>query len=74
MKEGITRVTTETGAGQWGSALSFAAGVFGLEATVYMVRASFDQKPYRKAMMNAFGAECYRQPKQQNRSRQKNPR
>ncbi|MCL4429511.1 MAG: TrpB-like pyridoxal phosphate-dependent enzyme [Chloroflexi bacterium] len=62
MKEGITRVTTETGAGQWGSALSFAAGVFGLEATVYMVRASFDQKPYRKMMMNAFGAECVASP------------
>jgi tryptophan synthase beta chain len=62
MKEGITRVTTETGAGQWGSALSFAAGVFGLEATVYMVRASFDQKPYRKAMMNAFGATVYASP------------
>ncbi len=62
MKEGITRVTTETGAGQWGSALSFAAGIFGLQATVYMVRASFDQKPYRKAMMNAFGAECVASP------------
>jgi len=62
MKEGITRVTTETGAGQWGSALSFAAGMFGLEATVYMVRTSFDQKPYRKAMMNAYGAECVASP------------
>ncbi len=62
MKEGITRVTTETGAGQWGSALSFAAGMFGLEATVYMVRASFNQKPYRKAMMNAFGATVYASP------------
>lgn len=62
MKEGITRVTTETGAGQWGSALSFAAGTFGLEATVYMVRTSFDQKPYRKAMMNAYGAECVASP------------
>jgi tryptophan synthase beta chain len=62
MKEGITRVTTETGAGQWGSALSFAAGVFGLEATVYMVKASFEQKPYRKAMMNAFGATVYASP------------
>jgi tryptophan synthase beta chain len=62
MKEGITRVTTETGAGQWGSALSFAAQTFGLDATVYMVRASFDQKPYRKAMMNAFGATVYASP------------
>ncbi len=62
MKEGITRVTTETGAGQWGSALSFAAGMFGLEATVFMVRASYDQKPYRKMMMNAFGATVYASP------------
>jgi tryptophan synthase beta chain len=62
MKEGITRVTTETGAGQWGSALAFAAGMFGLEATVFMVRASYDQKPYRKMMMNAFGATVYASP------------
>jgi len=65
MKEGITRVTTETGAGQWGSALSFATGIFGIEATVYMVRASFEQKPYRKAMMNAFGATVYASPSKQ---------
>jgi tryptophan synthase beta chain len=62
MKEGITRVSTETGAGQWGSALSFAAMTFGLKAVVYMVRASFDQKPYRKMMMNAFGGECIASP------------
>jgi tryptophan synthase beta chain len=62
MKEGITRVTTETGAGQWGSALSFAASVFGLEATVYMVKTSFQQKPYRRVMMNAFGAKVYPSP------------
>jgi len=62
MKEGTKRLTTETGAGQWGSALSFAAAMFGLKATVYMVRASFDQKPYRKMMMNAFGAECFASP------------
>ena len=73
MKEGTTRLTTETGAGQWGSALAFAAGMFGLKATVYMVRASFNQKPYRRMMMNAFGAECYCQPKQQNSGRKKNP-
>jgi tryptophan synthase beta chain len=65
MKEGITRVTTETGAGQWGSALSFAAGIFGLEATVYMVKASYEQKPYRKMMMNAFGATVYASPSKQ---------
>jgi tryptophan synthase beta chain len=62
MKEGITRVTTETGAGQWGSALSFAANIFGLEATVYMVKTSFEQKPYRRVMMNAYGAKVYASP------------
>jgi tryptophan synthase beta chain len=62
MKEGIERVTTETGAGQWGSALSFAAAMFGLKATVYMVKASYEQKPYRKMMMNAFGAEVFASP------------
>ena len=62
MKEGTKRLATETGAGQWGSALAFAAMMFGLKATVYMVRASYDQKPYRKMMMNAFGAEVYASP------------
>ena len=62
MKEGTKRLSTETGAGQWGSALAFAAMIFGLKATVYMVRASYDQKPYRKMMMNAFGAECFASP------------
>jgi tryptophan synthase beta chain len=62
MKEGTKRLATETGAGQWGSALAFAAMMFGLKATVYMVRASYDQKPYRKMLMNAFGAECIASP------------
>jgi tryptophan synthase beta chain len=62
MKEGAKRLSTETGAGQWGSALAFAAMMFGLKATVYMVRASYDQKPYRKMMMNAFGADVYSSP------------
>jgi tryptophan synthase beta chain len=62
MKEGIERVTTETGAGQWGSALSFAAAMFGIKATVYMVKASYEQKPYRKMMMNSYGAEVYASP------------
>ncbi len=62
MKEGTERLSTETGAGQWGSALAFAAMIFGLKATVYMVRASYDQKPYRKMMMKAFGAECIASP------------
>ncbi|MCW4046533.1 MAG: TrpB-like pyridoxal phosphate-dependent enzyme [Candidatus Bathyarchaeota archaeon] len=65
MKEGTERLTTETGAGQWGSALSFAAAMFGLKATVYMVRASYDQKPYRRMMMEAFGAQCYPSPSTQ---------
>ena len=62
MKEGTKRLSTETGAGQWGSALAFAAMMFDLKATVYMVRASYDQKPYRKMMMNTFGAECIASP------------
>jgi tryptophan synthase beta chain len=62
MKEGTKRLSTETGAGQWGSALAFAAMMYGLKATIYMVRASYDQKPYRKMMMNAFGGECIASP------------
>ena len=59
---GIERLTTETGAGQWGSALSFACAQFGLECRVFMVRVSFDQKPYRKAMMQAWGGTCVASP------------
>jgi len=59
---GIKRMTTETGAGQWGSALSFACAQFGVECKVYMVRVSFDQKPYRKAMMEAWGGQCVASP------------
>ena len=59
---GIERMTTETGAGQWGSALSFACSQFGLECKVYMVRISFDQKPYRKAMMQTWGGRCVASP------------
>ena len=54
--EGVTNVTTETGAGQWGAALSYAAKVFGLEAAVYQVKVSYEQKPYRKSVMQVFGA------------------
>ncbi len=61
-KAGVRRLTTETGAGQWGSALSFACAQFGLDCEVYMVRASFDQKPYRKAMIESFGATIYASP------------
>ncbi len=59
---GIKKLTTETGAGQWGSALSFACSQLGLECKVFMVRVSFDQKPYRKAMMQAWGGKCVASP------------
>jgi tryptophan synthase beta chain len=59
---GVKRLTTETGAGQWGSALAFAGALFGLEVRVYMVKVSFEQKPYRKAMMEAWGAHCVASP------------
>ncbi len=59
---GIKRMITETGAGQWGSALAFACSQFGLECKVFMVRISFDQKPYRKAMMEAWGGKCVPSP------------
>ncbi len=59
---GIKKLTTETGAGQWGSALACACSQYGLECKVYMVRISFDQKPYRKSMMAAWGANCVGSP------------
>jgi len=59
---GIKRLTTETGAGQWGSALAFACALVGLECKVYMVRISFDQKPYRRLMMETWGATCVPSP------------
>jgi tryptophan synthase beta chain len=59
---GTRRLTTETGAGQWGSALSMACKVFGMECVVYMVRCSYDQKPYRKMLMQTFGAEVHPSP------------
>jgi tryptophan synthase beta chain len=59
---GIERLVTETGAGQWGSALALACSMFGLECLVYMVGASYDQKPYRRAMMESWGAEVLRSP------------
>ncbi|HEX6421527.1 MAG TPA: TrpB-like pyridoxal phosphate-dependent enzyme, partial [Acidimicrobiales bacterium] len=60
--EGSTRLTTETGAGQWGTALAFAAAQFGLACKVYMVRTSFDSKPYRRILMETWGAECVPSP------------
>jgi tryptophan synthase beta chain len=62
MKEGRERVVTETGAGQWGSALAMAAALFGLKCTVYMVAASYRQKPGRRIMMETWGAEVYSSP------------
>jgi len=61
-QEGVKRITTETGAGQWGSALSFACQHFGIECEVYMVKISYEQKPYRKIMMNTWGAKVYASP------------
>ena len=61
-EEGVERIATETGAGQWGSALSFACAQFGIECKVYMVRVSFDAKPYRRLMMQAWGGACVASP------------
>ena len=59
---GVKRLTTETGAGQWGSALGFACNYFGLDLTVYMVKVSYEQKPYRRIMMKTYGANCIASP------------
>jgi tryptophan synthase beta chain len=59
---GVRKLTTETGAGQWGSALAFACGLFGLECEVWMVGSSYDQKPYRRTMMETWGATVHRSP------------
>ncbi|MDL2322797.1 TrpB-like pyridoxal phosphate-dependent enzyme [Bacteroidales bacterium OttesenSCG-928-A17] len=61
-KEGVTNITTETGAGQWGAALSYAAKAFGLELAVYMVKISYEQKPYRRSIMQTFGAQVIASP------------
>ena len=63
--EGTKRLTTETGAGQWGSALAYAADLFGLECMIYMVRISYEQKPYRKSLMHVWGAEVIPSPSRQ---------
>jgi tryptophan synthase beta chain len=60
--EGVRKLTTETGAGQWGSALAFASSLFGIELEVWMVRASYDQKPYRKMLMETYGATVHPSP------------
>jgi tryptophan synthase beta chain len=61
-QEGVKRITTETGAGQWGSSLALAGAMFGLEIAVFMVKVSFQQKPYRRAFMESFGASCIASP------------
>jgi tryptophan synthase beta chain len=63
--EGITKLSTETGAGQWGSSLAFAGALMGIEVVVFMVRVSFNQKPYRKAMIEGFGAKVHASPSDQ---------
>jgi len=62
VKEGTERLTTETGAGQWGSALAFGCMLLGLKCTIYMVRASYDQKPYRRTLMRVWGADVVPSP------------
>lgn len=67
-QEGVTNVTTETGAGQWGAALSYAAKVFGLEAAVYQVKISYEQKPYRRSIMRTYGAQVTASPSMSTRA------
>jgi tryptophan synthase beta chain len=67
-KEGIKRIATETGAGQWGSALAFAGACFGVEIKVYMVAVSYQQKPYRRIMMQTWGAKCVSSPSRDTRT------
>ena len=67
-QEGATNVTTETGAGQWGCALSYASKVFGLECAVYQVKISYEQKPYRRSVMQAFGAQVTPSPSMSTRA------
>ncbi len=69
-QEGITRLATETGAGQWGSALTFACKLFGLTCTVYMVKVSYFQKPFRKSLMHIWGGEVFPSPSERTQSGQ----
>ena len=61
-EEGVKKIYTETGAGQWGASLAFAGQMFGIDVEVFMVKVIFDQKPYRKFMMQSFGAKCNSSP------------
>ena len=65
---GIRRIATETGAGQWGSSLAFAGALFGIDVQVFMVRVSYDQKPYRRALMETYGARCVASPSDETHS------
>ncbi|HEX2116545.1 MAG TPA: TrpB-like pyridoxal phosphate-dependent enzyme [Alphaproteobacteria bacterium] len=67
-QEGVKRITTETGAGQWGSSLAFAGSLFGIEVDVYMVKVSYQQKPYRRALMETYGARCVASPSEETES------
>jgi len=67
-EEGTKRIITETGAGQWGSSMAFAGNLFGLEVDVFMVRISYDQKPYRRAAMETYGARCVASPSDETES------
>src|SRR5579864_3118358 len=67
-KAGVRKLTTETGAGQWGSALAFASAVYGIDLEVWMVRASYDQKPYRRLLMEAYGAIVHPSPSEETTS------
>ncbi len=67
-REGIRRLVTETGAGQWGSALALAGAFFGLQVTVYMVRVSYEQKPFRRSMIETYGAEVFPSPSSRTQS------
>src|ERR671919_171831 len=71
-KAGVKKLSTETGAGQWGSSLAFACSLFGLDCEVFMVGSSYDQKPYRRSMMEAWGASVHRSPSERTQSGQAN--
>jgi tryptophan synthase beta chain len=70
-KAGVKRIATETGAGQWGSSIAYAARLFGLNVTVYMVKISYEQKPYRRSMMQTWGAEVFASPTDRTQSGRK---
>jgi tryptophan synthase beta chain len=67
-EEGVSKISTETGAGQWGSSLAFAGALFDIDVSVFMVKVSFNQKPYRRAMMETYGARCVASPSQETES------